>query len=98
MTAASMTSISSTGIRSRSGRARKARNGVEALSQVRRIVARGARRVGLSGDLVHAGLDDARRKRQRVGEAAQLGKRNAVVGARDIAEIGPERIVELAAP
>jgi hypothetical protein len=75
----------------------KARNRVDAFRCVRRVGARPrAHRIVLAGDLVLAGLDHRPQQRQRVGEAAQFGERDAVLGARDIVEVGAERIVELA--
>ena len=50
---------------------------------------------GLRRDLVLARLDDGAQERQRIGERAQFGKGNAAFGARDIVEVGAERIVEL---
>ena len=78
------------------GAGEKARDRIDGFRSVRRVGARsGAHRVVLAGDLVLAGLDHRAEKRQRVGEAAQFPKRDAVLGARDIVEVGAERIVEL---
>jgi len=75
----------------------KAGDCIDALRSVRRVGARArAHRIALRGDLVLAGLNHRPQQRQRVGEAAQLRERDAVLGARDIVEVGAERIVELA--
>ena len=74
----------------------KARDRVDAFRRVRRVGARPRpHRIVLAGDLVLAGFDHRAQERQRVGEAAQLRERDADVGARDIVEVGAERIVEL---
>ena len=80
------------------GTGEKAADRVDALRHVRRIRSRPRpHRIALRGDLVLAGLDHRAQERQGVREAAQFRERDAVLGARDIVEVGAERIVELPA-
>ena len=69
---------------------------VDAGGGVRQVRARAlAHGEVLRRDLVLARLDDGAQQRQRVGERAQFGEGDAALGARDIVEVGAERIVEL---
>ena len=80
------------------GAGQEAGDGVDRLRACRRILAVArADRVALRRDLVLAGFDHRAQERQRVGEPAQFAERNAVVRARDIVEVGAERIVPLPA-
>ncbi len=53
-------------------------------------------RVALRRDLVLAGFNHRAQEGQRVREPPQFGERNAVIGSRNVVEVGAERIVPLA--
>ena len=57
----------------------------------------GANGVAEAGYLVLAGFDDEAQQRQRIGERAQLGERDAGFGARHVGEVDAERVIPLAA-
>ena len=79
------------------GAGQEARDLIDGLRACRRILAVARPdRVALRRDLVLAGLDHRAQERQRVREPSQFEERNAVFGARDVVEVGAERIVPLA--